>query len=103
MSQLEGSGSARGAEAALNASPFFVAIDHRFIANALEDVAQGVYDALGALDAAAPDAIATVGGDDLLALVHAGERWAEAGEAPYESRAAVADASRRVRHLLERD
>jgi hypothetical protein len=103
MSQLEGSGRVRGADAALTASPFFVSIDHRFIADALDDVAQGVYDALGALDAAAPDAIATVGGDDLRALVRAGERWAEIGEGPYESRAAVADATRRVRHLLERD
>jgi hypothetical protein len=102
MSQLEGRRRGQAADASLNASPFFVSIDHRFIASGLDDVAQGVYDALGALDAAAPDAIATVGRDDLYALVDASERWVETGAAPFERRAAVIDASRRLRHLLER-
>ncbi len=102
MSQLEGCRRDGAADASASTSPFFVSIDHRFIARGVDDVAQGVYDALGALDAAAPEAIATVGRDDLYALVDASERWVEAGAVPIESRAAVIDASRRLRHLLER-
>jgi hypothetical protein len=90
------------ADAARNASPFLVSVDHRFIGDELDDVAQGVYDALGALDAAAPHAIATIGCEDLYALVDASERWIETGDVPFGSREAVIDASRRLRHLLER-
>ncbi len=61
-----------------------------------------MYDALGALDAVAPAAIAAVGRDDLFALVDASERWIETGAAPVEHQVAVTEASARLRHLLER-
>ena len=102
MSRSEGSTRERITEVSLGASPFVVTIDHRFIDSGLEEIAQEVYDALGTLDALAPAAVATIGRADLLALVDASDRWLASGPDAPERRVAVMDASRRLRHLLER-
>jgi hypothetical protein len=94
MSQVSARTNGRVVDRTAIDTTFFVAIDHRFIDDELDGVAQEVYDALGALDAAAPAAIAPLRREDLVALVEAGER-AACGER-------AESAARRVRHVLER-
>ncbi|MEO9177258.1 MAG: hypothetical protein ABI317_17220 [Gaiellales bacterium] len=81
---------------------FFVAIDHAFVGDEFEGLAQDVYDALGALDAACQAAVLPLGRADLCALVDAGDRLAGNGAGSPGQRELVAGAARRLRHALER-
>jgi hypothetical protein len=82
--------------------PVVVAIDHRFVPDGADSLAQGVYDAFGALDAACPEAILTLSADDLAALVHASRRWLAFSIPTIEERVPVEGAIRRCDHVLER-
>jgi hypothetical protein len=76
-----------------------LAIDHLFVDD--ERVADGVYQALGALDAACPLAIATLSPDDLRLLVAAAA--GSAARQPASARRALLDgACRRIEHVLDR-
>jgi hypothetical protein len=88
--------------AAVGGNVFFVSIDHSFIDAEHERLAQDVYDALGALDAGCSAAILPLCGEDLHALVAAGEHCAQNGAGSSASRERVAGAARRLRHALER-
>jgi hypothetical protein len=90
------------ARSEVDTCPVFISIDELFVGGESEDLVADVYTALGTLDAACPEAVATVGAEDLRRLAAAGARWAELGvDAPAEQIALLA-AVRRVRHLLER-
>lgn len=82
--------------------PVVVAIDHRFVPAGSDELAQRVYDALGALDAACPEALLTLSADDLAALVHASRRWLAFSIPTIEERVPVEGAIRRCGHVLER-
>jgi hypothetical protein len=81
---------------------FVVSIDHAFIAPEFDGLAQDVYDALGALDAACAAAILPLRREDLCALVDAGDRYAGNGAGSVASPELIAGAARRLRHVLER-
>jgi hypothetical protein len=88
--------------AQVGGSRFFVAIDHTFVGAEFEGLVQDVYDALGALDAACDTALLPLRGDDLHALVDAGDHCAGNGYGTPASREVVSGAARRLRHVLER-
>jgi protein-tyrosine-phosphatase len=84
------------------ARPVIIAIDHGFIADESDGAAQRAYDALGALDAEAPEAICPISSDDLRVLVEASlTRSAIVDPTSAEFRA-ITGAARRVRHVIER-
>jgi hypothetical protein len=82
--------------------PVLIAIDHLFVGSESDGLAQAVYDALGALDAAWPAAIAPLGAADLAALVDAARAAPRAAQPAGRERAALQGAVRRVGHVLER-
>jgi hypothetical protein len=81
---------------------FVVSIDHAFIGPEFDGLAQDVYDALGALDAACAAAILPLRREDLHALVDAGDSYAGHGGGPVACPELIAGAARRLRHALER-
>jgi hypothetical protein len=82
--------------------PVVLAVDHLFIGDESDGFTDGLYRALGALDAECPEAIMTLSALDLHVLVEWAERWADSLEGDEDERAAVRAAARRVRHVLER-
>jgi hypothetical protein len=70
--------------------PVVLSIDHRFVEPEHVALLQAVYDALGALDVAAPLAILPLRTDDLRVLLEGSARRSRVG------------ASRRIRFMLER-
>jgi hypothetical protein len=82
---------------------FVFAIQHGEIAQESDDLLQAVYDALGALDAACPRAIATIAEGDLDSVVRAGER-ALTGEGSWPQEVQhLREATRRLRVVLGDD
>jgi hypothetical protein len=81
---------------------FVVSIDHAYIGSEFDGLAQNVYDALGALDAACAAAVLPLRREDLSALVDAGDRYAGNGSGSAASPELIAGAARRLRHVLER-
>jgi hypothetical protein len=79
-----------------------LAVDHRFIADEADGFTDGLYRALGALDAECPEAIMTLSVLDLHLLVDWAERWVDTLEGDEDERSAVLAAARRVRHVLDR-
>jgi hypothetical protein len=82
--------------------PVLIAIDHLFVGNEADGLAQAVYDALGALDAAWPAAIAPIGAADLAVLVGAARAAPRAAGPVGRERDLLQGAARRVGHVLER-
>jgi hypothetical protein len=82
--------------------PVLIAIDHLFVGGQDDGCAQTMYDALGALDAAWPEAIAPIAASDLALLVACARERAQSGEAAGRERDALQGAARRVGHVLER-
>ena len=90
------------ARAQADTCPVFISIDELFVGDDAEEIVADVYTALGALDAACPEALATLGADDLRRLAAAGARWAELELETPADQVALLGAVRRLRHLLER-
>jgi hypothetical protein len=82
--------------------PVLLALDHLFIPPHEDPAAQAVYDALGALDAACPEAIATLSTDDLVTLIRIALVWTSTAEPESPEHDEVAAAARRVAHVVER-
>jgi hypothetical protein len=87
---------------ASTARPVLFALDHLFIPSHEDPVAQDAYDALGALDAACPEAIATLSTDDLATLVRAALAWTRPLGSGAPSHDQVTGAAARISHVLER-
>jgi hypothetical protein len=82
--------------------PVLFALDHLFIPARDEPIAQGAYDALGALDAACPEAIATLSTDDLAMLVRGALAWTRTLGSGAPSHEQMVGAADRISHALER-
>ncbi|HEX4345014.1 MAG TPA: hypothetical protein VHZ31_05580 [Solirubrobacteraceae bacterium] len=79
---------------------FLFTIQHARVEQESEELLQAVYDALGALDAACPSAIATIAEGDLDSVVRAGERSLTGeGSWPQELQQ-LRQATRRLRLVL---
>jgi hypothetical protein len=91
-----------GAAPAPPPSLIVIAIDHAFIGDESDGLTQDVYDALGALDAAWPEAIAHIRVEDMQALARVGERASRLPDPALERSDPLRAAARRVRHVLER-
>jgi hypothetical protein len=85
-----------------NGERVYFSIFHAFIDDDLDSLAQDVYDALGALDAAAPEAIKTFRGNDLCEAVDAAERWSRSDECTPEERETLRGSVRRLRRIVRR-
>jgi hypothetical protein len=82
--------------------PVLLALDHLFIPSQEDPAVQAVYDALGALDAACPEAIATLSADDLTILIRAALAWTRTIEPEQPEPREVMAAAGRLAHVLER-
>jgi hypothetical protein len=77
----------------------FISIDHAYIPDELDHVAQGVYDALGSLEIECPEAIELFMPEDFRQVLAAAERWAATGDLSQLERAQLRAAMDRIRHL----
>lgn len=82
--------------------PVVLAIDHLFVDDESDGLAQAAYDALGALDAAWPSAICPIASEDLRTLVAGALARCRELDFRGDEQQELAAAARRVGHLLER-
>ena len=82
--------------------PVLLAIDHLFVGGESDGLLQQVYDALGALDSAAPSALCPISADDLAVLVAATVRHCADLDPRSDERQAALGAVRRIRHVMVR-
>jgi hypothetical protein len=102
MTEACRAGSSEAREQASTSDHVILSLDHAFVDPRADDLADAVYEALGALDASSPEAILALGLDDLRSLVAATERWMQSSACPAWERTSLEGSVRRVRHLLER-
>jgi hypothetical protein len=79
-----------------------LAVDHAFIGHEEDGLTDAVYLALADLELAWPASVAPVRIDDLELLCDAAEHFHGANRFSLARRDALADAARRVRHMLDR-
>jgi hypothetical protein len=79
-----------------------LAVDHAFIGHEEDGLTAAVYLALADLELAWPASVAPIRIDDLELLCDAAEHFHGASRFSLARRDALADASRRVRHVLDR-
>jgi hypothetical protein len=93
-----------GYEGTLGPSTYkiILAVDHAFIGHEEDGLTAAVYLALADLELAWPAAVAPIRIDDLELLCDAAEHFHGASRFSLARRDALADASRRVRHMLDR-
>jgi hypothetical protein len=84
------------------ARPVLLAIDELFATGGSQCMLQQVYDALGALDDAAPEALCPISPDDLGLLIAATVRWCGTLDPRSDERQMALGALRRIRHVVAR-